>query len=115
MCSVQHFVTSHRMRLSSFISDWRKRQPSYYDELLGCTIAMFRSHLESQFTKEMSFENYGSYWTIDHRHPLLEISQGEFIPMDEIKSRMNYMNTRPMLKFENNSKSNKPYEASQDC
>ena len=110
LCSpINSFVTDHRRRLCSFITDKRKRRPTYYDELLGCTIEHFRYHLESKFTTEMNFENYGSYWTIDHCIPLLEIQNGDYLPMDEIKDRMHYSNIRPLEKRENILKSNKPF------
>ena len=37
-------------------------------ELLGCTIEEARSHLESQFSEGMSWENAGE-WHIDHIRP----------------------------------------------
>ena len=38
-------------------------------DYLGIDIATFRAHLESQFKKGMSWDNYGD-WHIDHRVPL---------------------------------------------
>jgi signal recognition particle GTPase len=39
-------------------------------ELIGCSIASLNDHLESKFTKGMSWDNYGLYgWHIDHRRP----------------------------------------------
>lgn len=37
--------------------------------LLGYSVFDLKKHLESQFTSEMSWDNYGSYWHIDHKIP----------------------------------------------
>jgi hypothetical protein len=38
-------------------------------EILGYTIDELATHLELQFTPDMSWENYGTYWHIDHWTP----------------------------------------------
>lgn len=38
-------------------------------EILGYTTEELVAHLESKFSPEMSWENYGSYWHIDHKRP----------------------------------------------
>jgi hypothetical protein len=40
------------------------------NEILDCTFEEFKIHIEKQFTSEMSWENYGSYWEYDHIVPL---------------------------------------------
>lgn len=37
--------------------------------LLGYSVNDLKLHLESQFNSKMSWENYGSYWHIDHKIP----------------------------------------------
>lgn len=37
--------------------------------LLGYSAQDLKIHLEKQFTPEMSWSNYGSYWHIDHKIP----------------------------------------------
>src|SRR6266581_3805796 len=39
------------------------------EELLGCSVSELKAHLARQFSPEMSWENYGSMWEIDHRIP----------------------------------------------
>ena len=37
--------------------------------MLGYSVEDLKKHLELQFTSEMSWDNYGSYWHIDHKIP----------------------------------------------
>lgn len=37
---------------------------------MGYTLAQLMRHLEKQFTPEMSWSNYGSYWHVDHKIPI---------------------------------------------
>jgi 5-methylcytosine-specific restriction endonuclease McrA len=64
-------------------------------EELGCSIKDFKLYLEKQFSKNMSWENYGEYWEVDHIKPL---SKG---------GSFHYTNTQPLTVTENRSKSNK--------
>ena len=36
---------------------------------MGCTLPDLKEHLENQFTEEMSWENLGIFWHIDHIVP----------------------------------------------
>lgn len=64
-------------------------------ELIGCSRQEFMDHLEKQFTSEMTWENYGIYWEVDHITPL---SKGGTIKWD---------NSRPLVISENRKKYNK--------
>ena len=64
-------------------------------EYLGCTIQEYKIHLEPLFTPEMNWDNYGSYWEIDHIHPLAK--GGSF----------HYTNTQPLTITDNRVKSDK--------
>ena len=64
-------------------------------EYLGCTIQEYKLYIEPQFTSEMNWDNYGSYWEIDHIHPLSK--NGSF----------HYTNTQPLTINDNRTKSNK--------
>lgn len=35
----------------------------------GCSNAKLKSYLESKFTSEMTWDNYGTYWELDHIIP----------------------------------------------
>ena len=62
---------------------------------LGCTFNEYSEYLENQFDENMSWENYGIYWEIDHIHP---ISKG---------GSFHYTNTQPLTITENREKGNK--------
>jgi len=62
-------------------------------EYLGCTTQEYKTYLEPMLTPEMSWNNYGSYWEIDHIYPL---SKG---------GSFHYTNTQPLSVKENRTKS----------
>lgn len=43
---------------------------------IGCDIGQLRRHLESGFTKRMSWDNYGTYWHVDHVLPVASFNHG---------------------------------------
>lgn len=61
-------------------------------DYLGCSIKKYKKYIESMFTPEMNWENYGSYWEIDHKIPLAK--GGSF----------HYTNTQPLTISENRIK-----------
>lgn len=64
-------------------------------DYLGCTIQEYKTYLEPLFTPEMTWDNYGSYWEIDHIQPL---SKG---------GSFHYTNTQPLTISDNRIKSDK--------
>ena len=73
-------------------------------EMLGCNIEEFKLYLEQQFTEDMNWSNYGSYWELDHTKPCdsfnLEI-------LEEQYKCFNYKNIQPLEISQNRIKSNK--------
>lgn len=45
------------------------RSMGRFENILGYTTEQLVSHLESKFKPEMTWDNYGSYWHIDHIKP----------------------------------------------
>lgn len=41
----------------------------HWEDLVPYNLQQVKEHLESQFTPEMSWDNYGTYWEIDHIIP----------------------------------------------
>jgi len=46
------------------------RQQEYYSKLTGCNLKFLKRWIEYRFTKEMSWDNFGTYWQIDHILPI---------------------------------------------
>ena len=72
-------------------------------EYLGCTIAEFKEHIESQFTEGMSWENYAhDTWHVDHKVPLDWYVKNHTNPFEA----NHYKNLQPMWAEDNMSKRN---------
>jgi hypothetical protein len=85
-----------RKSISALINHHLKKGKSQSSiDYLGCTIQEYKAYLEPMFTPEMNWDNYGSYWEIDHIHPLAK--GGSFY----------YTNTQPLTITENRTKSDK--------
>lgn len=72
-------------------------------DLVGYDANELKLHLEKQFTPEMTWENHGTYWEIDHKHP---ISRFNFkSPDDEdFKKCWALTNLQPLARSENRRK-----------
>lgn len=63
------------------------------------------SYLEYLFDYSMSWDNYGTYWHIDHINQICNFN----LTIDEQRLlAFNWKNTRPLKADENLSRSNKP-------
>lgn len=72
-------------------------------KLTGCSVDALTSHLESQFTEGMTWENYGE-WHVDHIRPCASFD----LTIDkEQKICFNYSNLQPLWAKDNLSKSDK--------
>lgn len=78
--------------LKKYLNEKKEYSTEYY---LGCSIKEYSLYLEKRFDENMNWDNYGTYWEIDHTIPL---SKG---------GSFHYTNTTPMIISENRSKSNK--------
>jgi hypothetical protein len=87
--------------ISSKLRNSKSRHTSDY---LGKGMKDIISWIEYNMEQDMTWENYGSYWEIDHSLP---ISLFDVLKENEMILCFCWMNLMPMLKFENNRKSNK--------
>lgn len=89
-------------RLSNFIS--KNINSKTLLKSLGCEYNYFLKWIEYQFSDNMSFENYGSVWHIDHVKPCASFNL-------DIESELlecnNWKNLRPALKIDNLKKNKK--------
>lgn len=81
--------------VTSIINYHLPKKSKQTNEYLGCSYEEYFVYLEQRFDSNMNWDNYGTYWEIDHIHPL---SKG---------GSFHYTNTQPMEVIENRKKSNK--------
>ena len=67
-------------------------------ELLGISIEDFKIHLEANFYGNMSWDNYGSHWHIDHIRPISSFDLTDGIQLAEA---CHYTNLQPLLARDN--------------
>jgi len=94
-CSIRTLITQ------SFKLRYTKKAKKTI-EILGCTFDEFKIHIESKFTKEMSWDNYATYWQLDHIIPVSWAKTEE-----EIYKLNHYTNFQPLEWRENISKGNR--------
>lgn len=97
-------VLRNRTRLA--LNNFRKNKTNTYKsnhllDFLGCCPEELKKHLEKQFLKGMSWENYGD-WHIDHIKP---ISKGN--TEEEIYILNHYTNLQPLWAVDNLKKANR--------
>lgn len=79
----------------------------HWEDILGFTFEQLKKHLEKQFTKGMSWENYGrNGWELEHRIPLsaYNFSKPEHT---DFKKAWSLKNLQPMWAHDNHVKHNK--------
>jgi len=73
---------------------------------IGCNIQYLREWFEYNFTSEMNWENYGSYWSIDH---IIPVCKFDLTNEDEKLKCWNWTNLMPvqlLKKVDQNSNQN---------
>jgi len=75
-----------------------------YNEFLGCDWETLIIWLEFNMKDEMTWENYGTYWHIDHVYPC---SLFDFSKEEDRRKCFNWTNLTPLEAIENLKKSNK--------
>jgi len=74
-------------------------------DLLGYTVKELINHFEAKFNKGMSWDNYGSYWQVDHIKPASWFTYNS-VSDDEFKECWSLDNLQPLEKMHNIAKSN---------
>jgi hypothetical protein len=77
---------------------------AHYSDKLGCTTEEFNKHMELMFTTEMTWDNYGTYWVVDH---VLPVASFDHTDKAQVKRCWHYTNLQPMEAMENIKKSDK--------
>lgn len=91
LCSLRH-------RLWSALSGHGLRKHVSTIELLGASVREVKIHLENKFQPEMSWENYGTYWHIDHITPCAAFNLED---PEQQRVCFHYTNLQPLTREEN--------------
>lgn len=73
-------------------------------DLLGCSFDFYKKYIEYQFSSNMSWNNYGKVWNIDHVRPC---DSFDLTNVNQQKECFHWTNTRPVFIELNQSKRNK--------
>lgn len=72
-------------------------KPGRSCDLLGCTLAEARVHIERQFLPGMTWENHGA-WHIDHLRP---IASFDLTDPEQVRAAAHYTNLQPLWALDN--------------
>ena len=101
-----NFKLAHNLRVrtnKAFKTQNIRKTNKTYD-LLGCSNLFFKSWIIHQLYGDMSLNNYGSVWQIDH---CLPITSFNLLDENDMKKCFNWINLRPKFSKDNNSKNDK--------
>lgn len=88
-----------RIRLNKALKGKLKKSSAFRD--LGMDMETFMKYIESLFYGDMTWENYGDYWDLDHIRPL---SSFDLLDEFQLKQASHYSNIQPLTKKHNSIK-----------
>jgi hypothetical protein len=83
--------TNLRTRINVAIKHNQKAGSAVRD--LGCSIPELKLYLEKRFTSEMSWNNWGTFWQIDHIKPLAKFNLTD---REQFLEACHYSNLQPL-------------------
>ena len=102
-------ISALRSRLSNLVSSYTHSNNSKagafgttLSNYLGCSDQFFFFWLQFQFDEYMDWNNFGSYWHVDH---VLPVAKYNHIYEDDVYECWNWKNLRPLEASENRQKS----------
>ena len=95
-------INNIRKRLKKFLKSIGVNSRNH-SNIVGCTKVKFVKHMESKFTVRMTWENYGSYWHLDH---IIPVSSFDLADPEQCKQANHWTNLQPLEASKNLSKSN---------
>ena len=102
------YKTDINYRLKSIINkrirDGVRQKTKPTIEYLGCSLPYFMDWIECQFTPEMSWDNLGTYWQMDHVKPCASF---DFSKEEDIYECYHWSNLQPLSSVENIVKKDK--------
>jgi hypothetical protein len=101
----KNICSNLRTRIWCVLTRSKTKKSKSLECLIGCTIPFLIEYIESKFTKDMSWDNYGYYgWHIDH---IIPCSSFDVADIEQQKKCFHYTNLQPLWAFENLSKKDK--------
>lgn len=97
----KRLIDNAKNRIRSMVKALQTKKPPL--DYLGCSKTQFKEHISSKLTPQMTWQNYGSLWHIDHIIPLKYNKPS----LEQIIARLHYTNTQPMLAKDNIRKGNR--------
>lgn len=91
-------ICNMRIRVCHILVSKSKHTIDY----LNCSSEFLTEYLEKQFTNGMTWDNYGTYWHVDHIVPLKWNNPTE----EEVIRRLAYWNLCPLIAVDNLEKQN---------
>jgi transposase-like protein len=85
----------------------KKSKSAYTQRLLGCSLGELMAHLESQFAENMNWDNYGTFWHVDHIIPLASF---DLTKPEHLRTACHWTNLQPLSAEENLQKKHKVSE-----
>ncbi len=92
-----------RTRLKGLMKTAKRGGANVRSSFIGCSTAQLARHLESGFTKRMSWDNYGSYWHVDH---ILPCASFDHTDQRQVAQCWHWTNLRALEAKQNLDKSN---------
>ena len=90
--------------LNTLFNRYLKNKRKSCLSFLDYSIDELREHIESQFSEDMNWDNYGRLWSVDH---IIPQNLYDFSKESEIKKCWNLRNLRPLSVSANSSKNDK--------
>jgi hypothetical protein len=92
-----------RGRLRILLGDIKVKKPKT-EKLIDCTLDNFVKHLNKSFYEEITFDNYGSIWHLDH---IIPCDWFDLSDINQLQACTHYTNLQALLINDNTVKSNR--------
>ena len=92
-------IDNCRNRVRSALKTNKSKSTLQY---IDCSIEFLHQHIQNQFDDKMNWENFGTYWELDHIIPIMYDNPTESI----IRRRLHWTNLQPLKKEDNRKKHN---------
>lgn len=93
-----------RSRVSKIVKEVKTYKNGSFVKMFGCSKKHLIKHFESKFTSKMTWDNYGTYWHVDH---IIPISSFDLTDPEQCKQANHWTNLQPLEAKRNIAKSNK--------